>query len=543
MTSTPAHHGLRRVLATGAAIVFLSTSGHASDEAHGYHVTGDLDEAPRLYRNLGDYGRTISSDSASAQAFFDQGLRLAYGFARPDAARAFRAARNEDPDCAICYWGEAWALGPYQNAPTGVGAIEDARDAAGAALARINEVEGWERALIEAMAERYPEDGETATARYAEAMARAAAAHPDDHDVQSLYAEALMMFRPWDLHRATAAGVEPYPEAQAAIDVLEAVLAEDVAHPGACHLYIHAVEAWEPQRAEACADGLGDAIPGVSHIAHMPSHIYVHVGRYGDAVAVNQRAVRMDRAAAYDAAFSVYAGHNMAMLSFAAWLDGQSGVALAAARDLGRLHPEDGFHYDLTLARFGRWNQILERETAPDAAFQRAMWHFAQGLAQLRTGEPQAAERALDAIRATREATSEDAIYGVFGHAQRDMLGVAAYLLAGELAAANGRIDEAEGHLRRAIEIEDGFPYAEPEPWALPPRHVLGAVLLEAGRPAEAEAVHRAALQAHPNNGWSLKGLEQSLAAQGKDDEARETAAAFEQAWQRADVWLTGSRF
>ena len=502
------------------------------------------EEVP-LYDNMGDYGRTITTDSEKAQAYFDQGLRLGYAFARTEGASSFQAAQEHDPNCALCAWGEAWALGPYQNNPGGVGAYEDAHAAAQRAVELAGEAEPWEQALIEAMAMRYPEPADGAdtqfdTEGYAEAMQKAAEAHPDNLDVRTLHAESQMMFRPWNLYDEEG---EPYEETRAAVGELEAVLAEDLHHTGACHLYIHAVEAYEPARAEACADVLAEGIPGVSHIQHMPSHIYMNIGRYGDGVRANQQARMMDQAAVHGEGISVYGPHNTMMLLYGAWMDGQSGVAFSAAQDLARERPEDTFHQYLQLVRFGRWDELLEHDTGPEEDFQAAMWTFARGLAHLRTGSETEAEAAVESIRAIREDTPEDATYHFFLHSQRALLGIAEGILAGEIAAAAGDLETAEEHLREAVALEDGLGYAEPEPWPIPARHVLGAVLLEAGQAEAAEAVYREALEVHPDNGWSLRGLEQSLAAQGKDAEAAEAGETFEQAWQRADVWLPGSRF
>ncbi|MCH4561797.1 hypothetical protein MKP05_01480 [Halomonas sp. EGI 63088] len=528
----PAPRSTTRVL---AGVAVTAAAGFAA-------LPGQADDPLPLAVDLGNYSRSITTASETAQAYFDQGLRLAYGFARARAARSFRAAQAHDPGCALCHWGEAWALGPYQNNPGGVGDYEDAADAAQAALERADGTAPWERALIEAMAVRYPDSpgGDVATEGYAEAMAAAAAAHGDDPEVRTLHAESLMMFRPWDLLGEDG---QPYPVAHRAIAELEAVLAADLEHPGACHLYIHAVEAWEPQRAEACADRLDDTVPAVSHIQHMPSHIYMNIGRYGDAVRANQQARMVDQAARQGEGASVYAAHNTAMLVFAAWMDGQSGVALSAARDLARERAPDAFHQYLQLARFGRWNELLERTTAPEEPFQAAMWRFARGLAQLRTGDTQAAMAALDAIRGIRDETREDATYHFFLHSQRDLLGIAQHILAGELAAAEGHLEQAESELRRAIELEDGLHYSEPEPWPLHARHVLGAILLEAGDAEAAEAVYRDSLAGYPSNGWALQGLTQSLAAKGQEEAAASVEEQFEEAWARADVWLPASRF
>ena len=523
------------VLSAAAGLVVTAFAGFTSPSAQ-------TDDAMPLYDNMGEYGRAITTESERAQAYFNQGLRLAYGFARQEAAASFRIAQGHDADCAMCYWGEAWALGPYQNNPGGVGAQEDAGEAAQNARDRADGVQPWEQALIEAMAARHAGSGgqEAATERYAEAMGAAAAAHDDDHDVRTLYAESLMMYRPWDLYQDDGA---PYPQTRTVIDELEAVLEEDLGHPGACHLYIHTVEAWQPERAEACADGLADTIPGVSHIQHMPSHIYMNIGRYGDGVRSNQKARKVDQAADYGEGISVYGTHNTLMIVYAAWMDGQSGVALSAAQDIARERPADAFHYALQLARFGRWDQLLEETTEPEEAFQAAMWHFAGGLAHLRTDDPEAAVEALETVRGIREDTPEEAMYHFFLHSQRDLLGIAENILAGEIAAAHEEVDAAESYLREAVTLEDGLGYSEPEPWPIPARHVLGAVLLEGGQPEAAEAVYREALEVHPRNGWSLRGLTHALTAQDKEAEAADAADAFEAAWQRADVWLPASRY
>ena len=498
-------------------------------------------ENPRLYDNLGDFSRAITTDSEQAQAYFDQGMRLAYSFARADAAESFRAAQQFDPDCAMCHWGEAWVLGPYQNNPAGVGDYEEARQAVQQALERSDGTEPWEHALIEAMATRYPNPGSSAdTEAYAEAMAEAAAVHGSDREVGTLYAESLMMFRPWDLYREDG---KPYEVTLQAIDVLEGVLEQDLNHPGACHLYIHAVEPWQPERAEACADLLADTVPGVAHMQHMPSHIYMNIGRYGDSVRGNQKAVMVAQASEYDEGFVVYPGHNSAMLVFAAWMDGQSGVALSAARDAAGSMHGGSYTYELQLARFGRWDELLEQTTEPDDDFQKGLMLYARGLAHLRTGDTEAAKEAWQANRTIREETPEDATHTFFGFSQWDLLDIAGNLLAGEIAADEGRYDDAVNLLEEARKIEDGLVYSEPEPWPVPVRHVLGAVLLEADQPAKAEEVYREALEIHPNNGWSLKGLQQSLEAQDKHTEARQAEQKFQEAWKRGDVWLPGSRF
>ena len=504
--------------------------------------SGQSHELYPLYDNMGNYGRTITTDSDLAQAYFDQGLRLAYSFARADAAESFRAAQHHDPECAMCYWGEAWVLGPYQNNPAGVGEHSDAVNASRKALELTEGAEPREQAFIEAMAIRYPDavNGEAATEAYADAMKTVAEIYSGDLEAGTLYAESLMMYRPWDLHRENG---EPYEETMVAIEMLETVLDKKLDHAGACHLYIHSVEAWQPDRAEACADVLPETVPGVAHMQHMPSHIYVHTGRFGDAVRSNQKARIAAQASNHNEGILVYAGHNTGMLMFAAWLDGQSGIAISAARDLAMMYPDEYFQYDLQLARFGRWDLLLDQEREPETTFHSGLSRMAYGLAKLRTGSHEQAEKELDRIRSIRENTSEDATYGFFQFSQRDLLGIAENILAGEIAAANKRYADAEKYLREAVRLEDTLPYSEPEPWPIPSRQVLGAVLIEAGMAAEAEAVYREELQDHAKNGWSLFGLMQCLEAQKKSAEAEKIRRDFEKAWEQSDVYLRASRF
>ncbi|MFW5834870.1 MAG: hypothetical protein ACOCYE_12315 [Pseudomonadota bacterium] len=510
----------------------------------GLAVPAAQGQAQSLTTDLGTYGRSITTTSPRAQEAFDQGLRLAYGFARAEAILRFREAQVFDPACAMCAWGEAWVTGPYQNNPAGVGDEARALAAAERAHSLATGVEAWEEALIRAMRLRYRSDdgpGHGAGNRaYADAMRTAAAAHPENTDVQTLSAEAQMMLRPWHLYRDDGT---PFPATVVATRTLERVLTVDVDHPGACHLYIHAVEAARPEDAEACADRLAAVIPGISHIRHMPSHIYVHVGRYGDAVAANQAARRVDRAAARGDGVAVYPTHNTMMLMFSAWLDGQSAVAIDAARDLAVERPEDEHQRYLMLARVGHGDQLLAGTVGPESAFQNAMWNFARGLAQLRTGERAGARAALEEIVATRNATDPDATYHFFRHSQRRLLGIAENILAGEILAADGDGAAATDRLEAAVTLEDGLGYSEPEPWPLPARDFLGALLLDEGDAERAEDVYRDALADHADNGWALIGLRDSLRMQDRPAEAETVDRLFERAWQRADVTLAASRF
>ena len=507
------------------------------------YPAGFDEEATYYPEALGPLTRTITTDSPEAQKFFNQGIQMMYAFTPLRAARSFRQAQREDPNCAMCFWGEAWAWGPYLNGPMGRDdaprAHENIRKAKKLAGDHANEVE---RALIEAMAIRYEEEHDSDTRKmldsaYARAMAEVYERFPHDLDVGTLYGESLMLLEPrrgrWDIEK---------PAVQKIHTVLEAVLAMDITHPGACHLYVHATEPTiKPEKAEACADHLGASIPGASHIQHMPSHTYNRIGRWGDAVRGNLAAWHTDQRAEADLAWAIYPSHNLHMLLFAASMDGQGAIAIQAAKDYGKIVPGGAFYHALTLLRFGRFDEILEMDDPPDRTIQRGFWDFARGYAYLRADEPGRAEVYLEKVRRAVENAEENASFR--GHSATDLLGTVAGILEGEILRQQGDNEGAVAVLEAAIEHEDDLRYDEPEPLNFSARHWLGDLLLDMERYEDAEEVFTAALEDHPMNGWSLYGLEQALRAQDKGTKADEVHKLFLEAWARSDTWIRGAVF
>lgn len=520
--------------------------GQVSESHGGTRRPAAADTVP-LYESLGTYGRSISTKSKEAQRYFDQGMRLTYGFGHAEAREAFAAAIRHDSTCAMCHWGLAWALGPYINGPQMDSSVAvRAHAAAQRAVALKAGARPVERALIDAMAARYAAVPARANRKgldsaYATAMRDVARRFPDDLDAASLLGEALMVLRPWD--QWTKVG-DPQPGTEEVLRVLEGVLRRNVRHPGACHHYIHATEASrDPARAATCADLLGRVIPGASHIPHMPSHTYMRMGRYGDAVTANRHARLADQRAARGGAVSIYAAHNTHMLAGSAAMDGQSAVAVTAAADLARESPPSAYFHRAVLVRFGRWDDILALRPVTMPLFGAGMDAFARGMAHLAAGSAAGAD---SARRYQRHL--EDVVAGTpdslrfRGHPQKSLLRLALAILSAERDARDKKHDAAVATLRAALPLEDSLRYDEPEPWPLPLRHVLGAILLEADRSAEAEAAYREDLRVHPDNGWALAGLEQALRRQGKSADADAARARRDRAWERADVAIIGSR-
>ncbi|MEM8486180.1 MAG: tetratricopeptide repeat protein [Bacteroidota bacterium] len=506
-------------------------------------ATDGADEPVPIYEAaLGTFNRSVTTNSPVAQQYVNQGFQMMYAFASGEAPATFREAQTHDDACAMCFWGEAWSLGPYlngkmrgENAPAAYKAIQQAKTLAADAASPV------EHALIDAMLIRYaPEhDDEDRTDRdtlYAAALAEAYAEYPGDTDIGTLYAESLMLLEPrrgrWSIDD---------PDVQAIHQVLEEVLARDIKHPGACHLYIHATESTtKPGKAEACAEYLGDAIPGASHINHMPSHTYNRIGRWGDAVRANIQAWHSDLKAEIDEGFAIYPSHNLHMLLFAASMDGQGGLANQAARDYSKIIDGGNFYEALTLLRFGRFDELLALECRPKREIFRGLWDFSKGYAHLRTGNLKKARQHLARVEKTARETPADKTFR--GHSAAELLGVTGGILKAEILVVQGQAAQAVAVYEQALALEDSLRYDEPEPLNFSARHWLGALYLDMGQPADAEAVYRAALEDHPNNGWSLLGLAQALEAQS-DPEADKVYEAFKLAWARADTWIRSSRF
>ncbi len=485
---------------------------------------------------LGTFEKPISSNNPEAQAYFNQGVRLMYSFALPQAARSFREAWKRDPRCAICHWGEAWAWGPYLNEPMGTEEAPHAYAAIQKARALAKHATPKERALIDAMSVRYPRTYDPAQriqlgTAYSRAMQGVAETYPDDLEIATLYGESLFLLIPRRGHRDVAR-----PEVQQLLTVLEGILARDVQHPGGCHLYVHATESTVvPERALACAEFLGASIPLASHINHMPSHTWNEVGRWGDSVRANLDAWHSDLKAATGDGISVYPSHNLHMLLYAASYDGQGAIAMRAAKDYAKL--KDTSYQVLTLLRFGRFDEILEVSDRPGNEISGAIWDFAHGYAHLRQGETDFATVYLSRLK--NSADTSTAMFRT--HTAKTLLGTLAAILEGEIKRAAGDLPGAIDSFERAVSLEDAMGYDEPEPLPFAARHWLGAALLDAKRYAEAERVYREELEDHPLNGWSLRGLQLALAGRGAT--SPEVDADLKKSWARSDTWIPTSRF
>jgi tetratricopeptide (TPR) repeat protein len=544
------------------AVATVAPAAHEHEHAaDGAWTLPGLAQGAVLLGDLGTVHRGVTTSSPEAQAFFDQGLALTYGFNHDEAARSFARAAELDPSCALCFWGVTYTLGPNYNIPMLPERAQAAWQALVAAQRAAAKVTPVEQALIEALSKRH--DGPSYVAppamqpfnvAYAEAMDAVAERFPDDLDVQVLSAEARMNVNPWKLW--SAAG-EPAEGTLAIVQRLESVLARAPTHAGANHYYIHAIEASKtPEKGVAAADRLPALVPGAGHLVHMPAHIYQRVGRYADASRANQRAVVAD--AAYLARmkppgyYPMYTAHNHGFLAYSSAMQGNAAEAIAAARKSASTMPRElvcgmpGMDFFvaeplLVLVRFGKWDELL-REPAPEPKYQVlvALHHHARGMALAATGKLDEARAEASAIRAIASAIPDDMLAGL--NAGRTVLDLAATVVEARIAEV-ARAPEAVSRWRAAVALEDQLAYNEPADWFYPTRHYLGAALLDLDRAAEAEAVYREDLTKNPHNGWALFGLERALGAQKKSKERKKVESEWVAAWKDADIKLTRSAF
>lgn len=548
-----------RVLAPAMVLCGIGlTTAWAAEKAK-----ADVPIAP-LHEGMGNAHFAITTSSELAQTYFDQGLRLGYGFWWPEAQRSMEEAIRQDPDAPMVYWGKAWAWGPYiNNGNPPERDLETAYEAIQEAQKRKSNGTPLEQALIDALAKRYDKDPKAERApldqAYFEAMKNVAGLYPEEIDVLVLAAASYMNTTRWDYWDKEG---KPKAGTPWLVETIERALELDPEHSGAIHYYIHSVEASDdPYRARPYARELASTAPGIAHLVHMSSHILIQTGDYDQAADTNIDAAVVDELyiSQPDQEGRYQLGsyhHNVHFAWSAATFEGRSAVAIQYARKLREKIYVQRTRDDIqkswftqlyaslpyfAMVRFGRWDDMLGTPSPEEEMlFEKAMWHYARGIALLGKKDIAGAVSEQDAVKAIADSGE---VKGGGRVSVDEILSLAATTLQGEIAARRGDYDEAVALLEEAVRIQDNLAYTEPPPWHYPTRQSLGAVLLEAGRPEEAEAVYKADLKNWTENGWSLYGLMTSLRDQGKSREADLVEKRFLKAWVRSDVALNASRF
>jgi len=513
-----------------------------------------------LFDNLGNLDFKISTTNSRAQAFFNQGLKLSYAFNHAEAHRSFMEASRLVPENAMTYWGQAFTLGPNINDPQ---PDEDRKNKYNQAMAMANKLAfsatAKEQALIKALSARYSEDLSKDVAElnmaYMREMTKVVKMYPEDADIQILYAAAVMNTVPWNYWDEEG---NPSPNIKEAKEALEKAMEIEPENPGGHHYFIHMVELPYPDLGVPSADKLASLMPGAGHIVHMPSHIYIRVGRYKDAVTVNQAAILADEDY-ISQCFSqglyplAYYPHNIHFLWSSASLLGSSELAIDAAKKTAEKVPvgellQMPFLQDfastplLAYTRFGKWNEILSIP-APNSEIKHInlMRHYARGMAFIRKGNRKEAQEELNAIEILKNDPELEDLVATANNNSASIARIAHAVVAGELAALKGDLPQAIKHLENAVVNEDKLVYTEPAAWHIPTRQNLGAVLMKAKKYEDAEKIYKEDLAVLRQNGWSLMGLYNSYMAQGKTSEAKKIKKEFNKAWEEADITITNS--
>jgi len=519
-------------------------------------------QAP-LFDNLGTLDFQITTNSELAQKYFNQGVILAYGFNHEEAFRSFEEVARLDSNCAMAYWGMAYVLGPNINLPMDAGVVHTAYEAIQKAISLLDDETQKEKDFVMALSERYSaeamEDRTPLDQAYSDAMRNLVSKYPDDLDAATMFAESIMDLNPWDYWLKDGTAQPWTPELLA---VLESVIERNPNHHGANHLYIHAVEASKnPHKGLASADKLRFLAPGAGHLVHMPAHIYIRTGKYHEGSLANIRAVKSDeeyinqcnQQGFYPLS---YYPHNYHFLWATATLEGDSKTAIDAALKTSQKPPDSlmsvcGYqtlqHFAAiplyAFVTFGKWDDILKYEKPKeDRPYILAIWHYARSMAFIAKSNLSEAEKEIAELESYRGNKTIDELL-IWGFNSAGILvNIASEVARGELEAKKKNYSAAISHLKQAVEYEYSLIYDEPPTWFYPCRQNLGAVLIEAGKFAEAEKVYRENLAEIPENGWGLFGLHQALLKQGKNDEANKVEKKFNEAWKYADIALTSSR-
>ncbi len=528
----------------------------------GVNALEDIDRPPPLFEGLGALDFPISTTSEEARKYFEQGFKLVRGFNHLEGARSFKWAIRQDPECAMCYWGLAYALGPNYNAVMGEDVVPIANEAVTNALKYMNEAAPRNQALIKAIALRYPKDGGEQIdleAAYAKEMRKLHLQNPDDLEIGALLAEALMNLHPWDLWKKDGS---PQPWTPEIVAILEGILKKNPNHIASIHLYIHATEAsFSPIVAKEHADKLPKLAPGAGHIVHMPSHTYIRSGHYHEGTVVNLQAVTVDStyvSACHAAGLYplAYYPHNYHFLTACAALEGASETSLIAAdlmasqldTNLMRQQPLATIQHYWSIpfylqVKFAKWDDILANpKPAPDLKYGTIIWHYARAMAFTAKDQLKQAEQELNRIKVLREDDfiQQMSIWEI--NSAKDLVAIAINVIEGEIAAKRQDYATAKERFGKAILLEDALNYNEPPDWFFSVRHHLGPVLLKMKDYPAAEKLYTADLAIFPENGWALNGLYESLIGQGKKQAAAKVKQRFEKAWAHADLKLSASK-
>lgn len=518
-------------------------------------------QAP-LFDQIGDNHFAITTSNKWSQKFFDQGLTLTYGLNHDEAMRSFKEAARLDEECAMCYWGMAYVLGPNINAAMDSSLVVEANGYIAQAKQYLDKVTPLEQQMIAAIDLRYPKNEEqTLTSCYesfAESMRTSYINFKENHDVATLCAEALMDLHPWDYWN-TETG-EPQPWTEEILNILENTLVANPKHPGANHYYIHATEASRnPGRAIEAAHTLIDLVPAAGHLVHMPAHIYIRTGDYHEGSIAGELSVVADslyitNCKAQGVYPLSYYPHNYHFLAATATLEGRGNLAIQSAfkvaqnADAQLMYQSEWAtlqHYYIIpyyiLVKFGQWDKVLELPK-PDLLYPEAIRHYARGMAFLGTNQIEQAQNELVSLQKIngKEELQQISIWEL--NTVDHLVRIATLILEAELENNQGNAEIAISKLIEAVAVEDQLNYNEPPDWFFSVRHILGAIYLENNAYELAEKTYLEDLAIYPKNGWALKGLQMSLEAQDRTNEAQKVSEALSEAWQHADFELSSSR-